>query len=1633
MPRTSPVHYIAPSAISITPNCNSSANDLAVYLARDAKIRVYSKEAGIDYVNADFQQWTIKGRNRRLADSAKPYTIYARLSKTDKTDGYLVFAPKNQSGGIWYDKYAYVIYDAPGLAIPEGAVVSSDYWYIRIGDVSLPENGQRTITYDTGILGTDQYNTEWTLNPDLLKRIILTCTIDNKDAGSTPYVYWDKSLVFTAQMMAGWTDPEVASFDHWEIERDTDDTAGDAAWQRKQSVQAFSQSGTITLAHPREGDDDFNGTVSAVFKVIAWGRAADNTLRQIAATSISIMAEVIETYTLALSTVIVSYNPQTKTYSPEGGVAVRVRAKDQRGDLIRITNEQFDLFGLELQYKRVSDQSFTDLPLDGGQPQEVAVATIPVTVFAAQEGVEIRLINTEGKELDVSSVAFVRDGEDSKVREWIFLPSSVAITFGDASSEHPLPALIDGGEVSPHGPAGGSDHNKQQDDWVPQGWSDDSVGTTEDTPYEYGSYRDYVDGEDGEDGHWGDFVTPRVWSHYGEDAVTYDIIPSVSVINADSEGGIVIPGIAVKAYRTQGIERSENILPEGDPPSSGDYYFAEYSIDGGTWARCGRLTEMEGYGVDGDIVATTEESIVFRLKHTSDTSVVLKESLPINVVRTMSEEYARERYLSKLYDDVAQGVITFVRGIKIGMQRLIGVAVSTTGEEEVDNDELIATPGYVENKYMAKYRDEYTEHSLEIGENLDVDNNLQVLGDVKIDGKETVNDIQSSEYTGDGMLDTGYKLWYQDGRAKLVIDDLVARGKFTVNELESRIWTYAGGNMIFSGAGSTIFLVEYLDGSDTPLGYTYINSPWLLAGRSLLAQQIAWSKRRRIQRSLTPDEQSRVVKFRCYEYSDDGTMQTRNWWHVNDLAYCSTLNHVKDKTTGSTPHTETYTDPVTGETVTETFYSQGTVSNNVYWRRVAAVGSKTIESLDDDRVYDYVDLWNVYDVRGQEYEDTDGRTKTITDDVRGFLNMAGSGQAPSADWPAAGDVIVQRGNPLDADRQSCVTIEVQGDVHGLKVYDTINDYTMANKQWIEIGYDQQLGRAKANIYGDFRFGHRPTENGSFISYNRSTGELVISAKITAQSTVGDQEIEEYVDDLIHDVTDGIEDQMDKKIETWYQSSDPSTTWITTALKKEHVGDLWYCTANIGTSQYKKGTTWRYNSSYQWEQQNIPQSAFDRMDGKASIFISKPDTPREDGYCYRRNDMWILEQAYTLSGVNYKAGTIVTASQDATSWNASHWSKHDMYTDDSAFNSWKSSTYASDLTGLNTGINNAQNTANGAASAASSAATTANDAKSKADALDYVKNALNSDTVVDGGLILTSLIGLRQNTGTAQSPNYVTTGGIQGYKGDGTAIAAWFGGPMIQDPNNPNKAKIVFRHNGSGYLAGGNIEWDVNGNCEFAGKVTSASGTIGGFDIGSDHLGESLTSTAAGTTYMNKNGHISLRNPSNADGGNPNGAIFCTGGVLLQGDSTRLAQLSNSNGETLIFGKPLNLNTQNNGNTYIGSSQSELISNSSKNTFAKETVFSDKVDIAGVASFGGNIVTGGTTGTFTLPGTTTNPPKLGTSFMCKGISRDLTVTAPSGFKIQASDSRNEYQSLNLGASSYIITYMGSNKWGLFNCN
>ena len=435
MARTSPCFYIAPTAISVSPNANGSASDIAVNVVRGAKIKVYSPGVpALGYSDVSFQQWTLTGRNRRLADNTKPYSIYARLAKSNKEDGYLVFAPKVASGTEWLDKYAYVT--VGGLATGTANKNSEDYWYVKLGDVSLPTNNARAVTLDTGILGTDKFNTDWNIDPDQMPlRIELSATIDAKDAGDKPYVEWDKVLTLKANLLEGWANANVQRFHHFTIQRNTGNERSDKKYNYPDETSDSENpssgrkmtNGSIELSHARGTGDVFNGTVSSIWTVIAWGlkaNVADNTssssstsgtvtanvYEKLAEKSINIMAETGEQYALEMSSSVVNYDPSSKTYNPANGIDVMVRATDQRGEVFKLTNAQLGAANLFVQYSLEDPEIWSDCDFKGAATA-VAKANIPIKVFDSQQNVNVRIVKAHNLEIYRSHIAFIRKGE----------------------------------------------------------------------------------------------------------------------------------------------------------------------------------------------------------------------------------------------------------------------------------------------------------------------------------------------------------------------------------------------------------------------------------------------------------------------------------------------------------------------------------------------------------------------------------------------------------------------------------------------------------------------------------------------------------------------------------------------------------------------------------------------------------------------------------------------------------------------------------------------------------------------------------------------------------------------------------------------------------------------------------------------------------------------------------------------------------------------------------------------------------------------------------------------------------------------------------------------------------------------
>lgn len=157
----------------------------------------------------------------------------------------------------------------------------------------------------------------------------------------------------------------------------------------------------------------------------------------------------------------------------------------------------------------------------------------------------------------------------------------------------------------------------------------------------------------------------------------------------------------------------------------------------------------------------------------------------------------------------------------------------------------------------------------------------------------------------------------------LDIDEIFARKRFFASEVDIRQTTFIAGDEVKSPAGGVVYYVKRIEGG-----------------------------------------------WRCYLYSDDGTMATRNWFGTDDqvISYRSGIE----------------------EGVHEN------VSNKRWWRRAMDIGKEVIEGSGDDTQYQYVDI-----------SETDCE--------------AGS------DVPEAGDRIATMGNWTNKRRQGVILITIDSE------------------------------------------------------------------------------------------------------------------------------------------------------------------------------------------------------------------------------------------------------------------------------------------------------------------------------------------------------------------------------------------------------------------------------------------------------------------------------------------------------------------------------------------------------------------------------------------------------------------------------
>ena len=223
--------------------------------------------------------------------------------------------------------------------------------------------------------------------------------------------------------------------------------------------------------------------------------------------------------------------------------------------------------------------------------------------------------------------------------------------------------------------------------------------------------------------------------------------------------------------------------------------------------------------------------------------------------------------------------------------------------------------------------------------------------------------------------------------------------------------------------------------------------------------------------------------------------------------------------------------------------------------------------------------------------------------------------------------------------------EATGTLDGrFHVQTAYNHYTMLTPGYIYISEDNSSGHytATVTIYTAIDF-----DRIRVIGYQSHATLSIKNLKIESGNKATDwtpapEDTATYVDNLVGD----LQEQVDGKIQTYNQSSDPSASWTTAALKTQHTGDLWYNTTEKVTARWD-GTAWDILQDKEAIQ------AGELAQSKAQVFIGTPTIP------YYKGDLWIT--ALDKTGVVKTCKTTRTSG----SYTASDWAEGLKYTDDTA--------------------------------------------------------------------------------------------------------------------------------------------------------------------------------------------------------------------------------------------------------------------------------------------------------------------------------------------------------------------------------
>lgn len=145
---------------------------------------------------------------------------------------------------------------------------------------------------------------------------------------------------------------------------------------------------------------------------------------------------------------------------------------------------------------------------------------------------------------------------------------------------------------------------------------------------------------------------------------------------------------------------------------------------------------------------------------------------------------------------------------------------------------------------------------------------------------------------------------------------------------------------------------------------------------------------------------------------------------------------------------------------------------------------------------------------------------------------------------------------------------------------------------------------------------------------RKSGAFTSSDWEKASKYTDDSALKNFINGDFANAIDTMTEQIDGKIETWFQTSDPASNWKTNAEKAKHVGDMWYNSSTKLLKCYRQ--TFRFVNGigtvvYIWQTiedkkaidaYDAASKAQDTADGKRRVFVAQPYPPYDVG------DLWV---------------------------------------------------------------------------------------------------------------------------------------------------------------------------------------------------------------------------------------------------------------------------------------------------------------------------------------------------------------------------------------------------------------------------